>query len=93
MALPNRLPWHRGLPGALLGAVVFLVATAILRVYISWVTHTGYTYGALAAPIAFLLATFFFGMGIVIGAQLNYAIQEHWPAPITMRTSRVPRTP
>jgi len=93
VALPNRLPWRRGLPGALLGVVVFLIATAGLRLYISWVTHTGYTYGALAAPIAFLLATFFFGMGVVIGAQLNNAIQELWPAPVTMRTSRIPRTP
>lgn len=93
VALPNRLPWRRGLPGALLGVVVFLIATAVLRLYIGWVTNTGYTYGALAAPIAFLLATFFFGMGIVIGAQLNNAIQELWPAPITMRTSRIPSIP
>jgi len=32
-------------------------------------------------------------MGVVIGAQLNNAIQELWPAPVTMRTSRIPRTP
>jgi len=90
VALPHRLPWRRGLPGALLGVVVFLVATAVLRLYIIWVTGTGYTYGALAAPIAFLLATFFFGMGVVLGAQLNNAIQELWPAPGPMRTSRIP---
>lgn len=90
VALPNRLPWRRGLPGAVLGVAVFLVATLGLRVYIGWVTSTGYTYGALAAPIAFLLATFFFGMGIVLGAQLNNAIQELWPAPVTMRLWRSP---
>ena len=84
VALPHRLPWRRGLPGALLGVVVFLVATAVLRLYITWVTGTGYTYGALAAPIAFLLATFFFGMGVVLGAQLNNAIQELMPAPGTV---------
>lgn len=91
VSLPNRLPWRRGLPGAVLGVVVFLVATLGLRVYIGWVTSTGYTYGALAAPIAFLLATFFFGMGIVIGAQLNNAIQELWPAPLTIRKWRSPQ--
>jgi len=90
VALPNRLPWRRGLPGALLGVVVFLVATAVLRLYISWVTGTGYTYGALAAPIAFLLATFFFGMGVVLGAQLNNAIQELWPAPGPVHPSSTP---
>ncbi|WP_460863735.1 YihY/virulence factor BrkB family protein [Rhodococcus aerolatus] len=91
VALPNRLPWRRGLPGAVLGVAVFLVATLGLRVYIGWVTSTGYTYGALAAPIAFLLATFFFGMGIVLGAQLNNAIQELWPAPVTVRMWRAPQ--
>ena len=88
VALPNRLPWRRGLPGAVLGVTVFLLASLGLRLYLGWVTSTGYTYGALAAPIAFLLATFFFGMGIVLGAQLNNAIQELWPAPVTVRRWR-----
>jgi len=72
---PTGCPGAAGLPGALLGVVVFIIATAGLRLYINWVTNTGCTYGALAAPITFLLATFFFGMGVVIGAQLNNAIQ------------------
>lgn len=83
IALPHRLPWRRGLPGAVLGVVVFLVAATGLRSYLGWITNTGYSYGALAAPIAFLLATFFFGMGVIIGAQLNNAIQEVRPAPLT----------
>ena len=91
VALPNRLPWRRGLPGAVLGVLVFLVAALGLRFYIGWVTSTGYTYGALAAPIAFLLATFFFGMGIIIGAQLNNAVQELWPAPLRIRKWRSPQ--
>jgi len=76
---PTGFPGSGGLPEALLGVVVFLIATAGLRLYINWVTNTGYTYGALAAPIAFVLAPYFFGMGVVIGAQLNNAIQEPWP--------------
>jgi len=30
-----------------------------LRVYLRWITSTGYTYGALSTPIAFLLFAFF----------------------------------
>ena len=47
------------------------------------ITSTGYTYGALAIPIAFLLFAFFLGFAIMIGAELNAAIQEEWPAPDT----------
>ena len=80
VALPAKPPWWRGLPGALLAAVVFLAGVTGLRIYIDWLTTTGYTYGALAAPIAFLLAAFFIGMAIVLGAHLNASIQALWPA-------------
>jgi membrane protein len=80
VVLPNKLPWHRGLPGALLAMVVFLVTSTGLRLYISSVTAAGYTYGALAAPIAYLLFCFFIAMAIVLGAEFNSAIEELWPA-------------
>jgi membrane protein len=62
---------------------VFLVATVGLRIYLTYITSTGYTYGALATPIAFLLFAFFLGFAIMIGAELNAAVQEEWPAPAT----------
>ncbi len=74
VALPLTPPWYRGLPSAALAAVVFLAGSTGLRVYLDWLTATGYTYGALAAPIAFLLATFFIGFAIILGAHLNAAI-------------------
>jgi membrane protein len=80
VSLPAPLPSHRLLMGSVLAAVVFLVATWGLRVYLTWITGTGYTYGALATPIAFLLFAFFLGFAIMIGAELNAAIQEEWPA-------------
>lgn len=45
--------------------LVFLCSSFGLRIYITWVTSTGYTYGALATPIAFLLFAFFIGFAIV----------------------------
>ncbi len=88
LALPRKLPWHRGLPGAVLAMIVFLLSSIGLRLYISWITTTGYTYGALATPIAFLLFVFFIGLAIVIGAYFNAAIQELWPARMTRRQRR-----
>jgi membrane protein len=91
LALPAKPPWHRGLPGAVLAAVVFLVGVTGLRIYISWLLGTGYTYGALAAPIAFLLATFFIGMAIVVGAHFNASIQHYWPKRLSDRRNIVPQ--
>ncbi len=88
VALPNKLPWHRGLPGAVLAMVVFLVTSTALRLYIAGVSVTGYTYGALAAPIAYLLFSFFIAMAIVLGAEFNSAIEELWPARPTRRDRR-----
>jgi membrane protein len=47
--------------------------------YLNWVTSTGYTYGALATPIALLLVAFFLGMAIIAGAELNSTIEYFWP--------------
>jgi membrane protein len=81
VSLPKPLPTHRLVWGAVLAATVFVIAAMGLRFYLTWITSTGYTYGALATPIAFLLFAFFLGFAIMIGAELNAAIEEEWPAP------------
>lgn len=83
VALPEPLPSHRLVIGAVLATAVFVVATLGLRIYMRYITSTGYTYGALATPIAFLLFAFFLGFAIMLGAELNAAIEEEWPAPVT----------
>ncbi|WP_156758382.1 YihY/virulence factor BrkB family protein [Actinokineospora pegani] len=88
LALPRKLPWHRGLPGALLAMIVFVFSSIGLRLYITGITSTGYTYGALATPIAFLLFAYFIGLAVVVGAYFNAAIQELYPAKLTRRERR-----
>ena len=83
VALPEPLPTHRLVFGATLATAVFVIATLGLRFYLRWITSTGYTYGALSTPIAFLLFAFFGGFAIMVGAELNAAIQEEFPAPRT----------
>ncbi|WP_084497458.1 YihY/virulence factor BrkB family protein [Nocardia amamiensis] len=83
LALHTSLPWHRLFGGALVAGVFFMAASEALRRYLSWVTRTGVTYGALATPIAFLLFTFFLGFAVILGAEFNAAVQEFWPARAT----------
>ncbi|MDF0532426.1 YihY/virulence factor BrkB family protein [Tsukamurella sp. 8F] len=80
VALPKPLPWHRLLVGAALAGLIFIVASGVLRVYLGWVTTRGYSYGALATPIAFLLFTYFLGFAVMAGAEFNAAVQKQWPA-------------
>src|ERR1700733_6195824 len=83
VALPDPIPSHRLIIGAALASVAFVIATLGLRIYLRYITGTGYTYGALATPIAFLLFAFFGGFSVMLGAEFNAAIQEEWPAPRT----------
>ncbi|WP_084530080.1 YihY/virulence factor BrkB family protein [Nocardia crassostreae] len=87
LALHRTLPWHRLFGGALVAAVFFMAASEGLRRYLSWITKTGISYGALATPIAFLLFTFFLGFAVILGAEFNASVQEFWPA----RTTRFAR--
>jgi membrane protein len=87
LAPPRRLPWHRGVPGALLALLVFLAGSAALRSYISFILDHNHAYTTLAAPIAALLFFFALALGVLLGAELNATIQERSPAP--ERTPRV----
>jgi membrane protein len=88
VVLPHRLPWRRHLPGAAFAAAFFLVAALVLRAYVADILTTALPYGALAAPIAVLLFCFFFGMAVLLGAELNATIQARWPAPLRRHQRR-----
>lgn len=88
VVLPNRLPWGRHLPGAVLALAFFMVAALLLRTYVADVLTAALPYGALAAPIGILLFCFFFGMAVLLGAELNATIQARWPAPLRRHDPR-----
>jgi membrane protein len=88
VVLADRLPWRRHLPGATLAVGFFLVAAVLLRTYVSDVLTTALPYGALATPIAALLFCFFFGMAVLLGAELNAVIQQRWPASLQRHDRR-----
>jgi membrane protein len=88
VVLPHRLPWRRHLPGTVLAVAFFLVAALLLRAYVADILITALPYGALAAPIGALLFCFFFGMAVLLGAELNATIQARWPAPLRQHDRR-----
>jgi membrane protein len=88
VVLPRRLPWKRHLPGTVLAVAFFLVAVLLLRAYVADILTATLPYGALATPIAALLFCFFFGMAVLLGAELNATIQTRWPAPLRRHERR-----
>ncbi len=84
--------WKRGLPGALLAAGLFIVASLGLRVYLTYAYSNGLTYGALTTPITFLIFYYLAALAIVLGAQFNNALLEYYPPKIQpVKRSRVKR--
>lgn len=88
LAVPKRLPWHRGLPGALFAMVIFLAGSAGLRDYVGYVVSRVFIYRALAAPIAALLFLFLLALAVLLGAELNATIELMWPSRPTRRQRR-----
>jgi membrane protein len=82
LAPPRRLPWRRGLPGAVLAILVFLGGSAALRTYVRFLLQHNHAYGALAAPIAALLYFFVLALGVIFGAEFNAAIERVAPTPV-----------
>ncbi len=84
----NKHPWKRGIPGAVLASVVFVVAGTGLRIYVGYVTTHGLTYGALTVPVVYLLFYYFVSMAIICGAQFNNATLEYYPPKKSKRALR-----
>jgi len=82
LAPPRRLPWHRGLPGAMFAIVIFLGGSVGMRTYLSFVLEKNHAYAKLAAPIAALLFFFVLALGVLLGAEFNAAIEERKPAKV-----------
>lgn len=82
LAPPRRLPWHRGVPGALLAMLIFLAGSAGLRGYLNFILEHNHAYGRLAAPIAALLFFYILALGVLLGAEFNAAIEELAPAAV-----------
>jgi membrane protein len=82
LAPPRRLPWRRGIPGAVLAIAVFLTGSVALHSYVRFILDHNHAYGTLAAPIAALLYFFVLALGVLLGAEFNAAIEHMSPTPV-----------
>jgi membrane protein len=76
LSLPVRRPWWRALPGATLALVCWLVGSDVLRVYLEIVFSHELVYGSLGAPVAALLFFYITAVAVLLGAELNAALDE-----------------
>lgn len=88
VSAPVRTPWRRDLPGALLAFVIWVLASALLRLVLG-LSLSGATesdnrnfsiYGPLTTPIVVMLWLYLLAIAVLVGAALNAAVDLRWPA-------------
>jgi membrane protein len=79
LGVPGYTPWRRDLPGAVVATSVWLLGSVGLRLYGTWILDGDSVYGPLAGPIVALLWVWVTGFAVLVGAELNAAIDAEWP--------------
>jgi membrane protein len=92
LAVPVRSPWRRGVPGAALAVVLWVLGSYLLRFYLDYAIRGNATYGSLSAPVAVLLWLYVTALAVLIGAELNGEIDRLWPTEAS-RAARAEPTP
>lgn len=77
--VPWRTPWRRDLPGAVLAMMLWLLASAGLRAYMTVTVHQDAVYSQLAVPIAVVLWLYLTAFAVLLGAEFNSEIERQWP--------------
>jgi membrane protein len=88
LSVPVRTPWRRALPGALLGLVVWVAGSIVLRIWLTWAFRSTATYGPLSAPVAVLVFLYLTALAILLGAELNATWDRLWPLKATAEARR-----
>lgn len=78
VAVPWRTKFRRELPGALLAMVLWLLTSAGLRLYIGNTVDS--FHGVMAVPLVVLLWVWISALMLLLGAELNAAIEHVWPS-------------
>ncbi|MCU4184297.1 YihY/virulence factor BrkB family protein [Acidiferrimicrobium sp. IK] len=77
--LPVRVAWRRGLPGATVAMVLWVFFSFAVRAYLTSSFRQRSAYGSLSAPIAGLLFFYFTALAVLLGAEINSAIDALHP--------------
>jgi membrane protein len=68
--------WRWVTPGAALGVAIWLLASFGFRIYLHFFNSYSATYGSLGAVIVLLLWLYITGLAILLGAELNWVIED-----------------
>lgn len=79
VGVPWRTPWRRDVPGALLAMLLWLLASAGLRIYLTFSVQDDAVYSQLAVPIAVVLWLYITAFAVLLGAEFNAEIERMWP--------------
>lgn len=80
-ATPDRSPFFRDLPGAVLAMGGWVLASTALRFWATRATGGPSLFGPLSAPIVVLIWFYLLALAVLIGAAMNAAIRRLWPPP------------
>ncbi|WP_181768447.1 YihY/virulence factor BrkB family protein [Streptomyces albidus (ex Kaewkla and Franco 2022)] len=89
VSVPVRSPWREDIPGALVALVMWVLGSALLRLYITNTVEGPTIYGSLAAPVAVLLWIGVSAFAVLVGAAVNAAIDHVWPSVATAAARRM----
>ncbi len=79
VSTPQRSPWRRDLPGALLAIAIWTGASYVVRVSLEASMGGSSIYGPLSTPIVLLVWLYALAIAILIGAGLNAGVRTLWP--------------
>lgn len=68
--------WYWITPGAVIGVVLWLVVSSLLRVYLRHFDSYSLTYGSLGAVIVLMLWFYLTGVAILLGGKINAEIEN-----------------
>ena len=68
--------WRSVFPGAAAAVVIWIAASAMLRVYLRFFNTYSNVYGSLGAVMILMLWLYLFGIAILIGAEVNAILRE-----------------
>ncbi|MFV0430047.1 MAG: YihY/virulence factor BrkB family protein [Arachnia sp.] len=80
-ATPNRSPYVRDVPGAVVTVALWAGASALIRNWAVGISDSLSLFGPLTAPIILLVYLYFSMFAVLVGAATNAAIRRLWPPP------------
>lgn len=81
VATPERSPYFRDLPGALLTVVIWVLSSTLIRVWAEFAVGGVSVFGPLTVPIVLMIYLYFLALAVLVGAALNAAIRSLRPPP------------